>query len=102
MSDLGLNEGQTASHSLGKKLDAIIDILEKMPKADQGIVFAPNEEVINILEKIFKQYKISYISPSHSRRAALAKLVEEFKSNNSTTKKKLLILNLGSESAAGV
>ncbi|USP75190.1 uncharacterized protein yc1106_02464 [Curvularia clavata] len=107
MTDLGSSEGQTTSHSFGKKLDAIVDVVEKMPKTDQGIVFAPNEEVISILEDVFKHHNISYISPSHSRRAALAKLIEEFKSNNaktniSRTKKKLLILNLGSESAAGV
>jgi hypothetical protein len=74
-----------------------------MPASDQGIVFAPNEEIISILETVFDHYDISYHSPGRGRHTASAKPMEEFKTNKDPkTRKTLIILNLGSESAAGV
>jgi hypothetical protein len=103
MADLGSSESQTSGQPFGKKLETIIHLVMRIASCDQGVVFAPNQEVISILEEVFKHNNISYSALSQSRRSASAKVIEEFKTNkNPKTRKKLLILNLGSESAAGV
>jgi hypothetical protein len=104
MTDLGSSEGQTVGQGFGNKLDAIAQLILGIPDDDQGIVFAPNEEIIGILEEVFDHHEISYHSPGRNRhRASAAKLMEDFKTNTDPERrKKLIILNLGSESAAGV
>ncbi|KAF1836344.1 hypothetical protein BDW02DRAFT_616202 [Decorospora gaudefroyi] len=105
MSDLGSDECEGTGRSFGNKLESIAELVDRLPADDQGIVFAPNEETISILEYVFNHYEISYLSLNRntSRRAASAKVMEDFKTNQDPkTKKKLLLLNLGSESAAGV
>ncbi|KAG9186178.1 hypothetical protein G6011_02734 [Alternaria panax] len=103
MADLGSSEGQDTEQGFGNKLEAIVQLVRGMPTSDQGIVFAPNEEIINILETVFDHHDISYHSPGRSRHNASAKLMEDFKTNTDPKRrKKLIVLNLGSESAAGV
>ncbi|KAL1794299.1 hypothetical protein ACET3X_007720 [Alternaria dauci] len=103
MADLASTEGQDTRQGFGNKLEAVVRLVCGIPASDQGIIFAANEEIIAILETVFDHHDISYHSPSRSRHAASAKLIEDFKTNkNPKTRKKLIILNLGSESAAGV
>jgi hypothetical protein len=102
MSDLGSSEDESKGQTFGNKLKTIVQLIQALPSDDQGIIFAPNEEIIGILETILDHYGVSYHSPSRNKRTS-AKIMEDFKTNNSPkTMKKLLILNLGSESAAGV
>ncbi|KAI4644439.1 hypothetical protein J4E93_006342 [Alternaria ventricosa] len=104
MADLGSSKGQNEGQGFGNKLEAIAQLILDIPEDDQGIVFAPNEEIIGILETVLDHYEISYHSPGRNRhKASAAKLMEDFKTNTDVKKrKKLIILNLGSESAAGV
>ncbi|CAI9629660.1 unnamed protein product [Alternaria burnsii] len=103
MADLGSNESEDTGQGYGNKLEAIVQIVCRMPASDQGIIFAPNEEIVSILETVFDHCDVSYHSPGRGRLTASAKLMEEFKTNKDPkTRKKLIILNLGSESAAGV
>ncbi|RYN75563.1 hypothetical protein AA0117_g6173 [Alternaria alternata] len=103
MADLGSNESEDTRQGYGNKLEAVVQLVRRMPASDQGIIFAPNEEIVNILETVFDHYNVSYHSPGRGRLTASAKLMEEFKTNKDPkTRKKLIILNLGSESAAGV
>jgi hypothetical protein len=103
MADLGSNESEDTGQGYGNKLEAVVQIVRRMPASDQGIIFAPNEEIVSILETVFDRYDISYHSPGRGRHTASAKLMEEFKTNKDPkTRKKLIIFNLGSESAAGV
>ena len=103
MADLGSNESEDTGQGYGNKLEAVVQLVRRMPASDQGIIFAPNEEIVSILETVFDHYDVSYHSPGRGRLTASAKLMEEFKTNKDPkTRKKLIILNLGSESAAGV
>ena len=104
MADLGLSHDQHTGQSFGNKLEAIAQLVQGLPQSDQCIVFAPNEEIISILETVFDHCNVSYHSLGGSRhKASATKLMEDFKTNtNSKKRKKLIILNLGSESAAGV
>ncbi|KAF1848463.1 uncharacterized protein K460DRAFT_308788 [Cucurbitaria berberidis CBS 394.84] len=101
VSRLGSTVKHTSEGRFGEKLEGIAHIIKRIPKEDQGLVFAPNEETIGILENVFKSYNISYHSPSYGRSAA--EMMEDFKTNEDPhERKKVLILDLGSESAAGV
>ncbi|KAH9861526.1 hypothetical protein J1614_011275 [Plenodomus biglobosus] len=99
MSDLGSIESNSDSRSFGNKLQAIVDLILSLPDDDQGIVFAPDEDIVDILGEVFDHFEIAYHSPTHCKAAQSAKIIEDFKNNNT---RKILILNLGSESAAGV
>ena len=102
-SDLGSIVGRKVGQNCGEKLEAITQLIEKLLDDDQAIVFAPNEEIINILEGVFEHYKISCQSLNRGTRATSAKIIEHFKTDkNANTKKRLIVMNLGSESAAGV
>jgi len=104
MADLGVSNDKHTGQSFGNKLEAIAHLVQGLPQSDQCIVFAPNEEIISILETVFDHCNVSYHSLGGSRhKASAAKLMEDFKTNtNPKKRKKLIILNLGSESAAGV
>jgi hypothetical protein len=97
----GSTTQESKDHSFGQKLDRVAKLIDDFPSDDQGIIFASNEETIEILEDAFDIYGISY----HSLRAArtAAKKIEDFKHNtHPTERKKVIILNLGSEFAAGM
>ncbi|KAF1934810.1 hypothetical protein EJ02DRAFT_362876, partial [Clathrospora elynae] len=101
--DLGTTGTQNAGRDFGNKLETIVQLIKDFPDDDQGIVFAPNEETIGILEMVFDHHNVSYHSTSNCRPAAAAKIMEDFKTNQvPNERKQVLLLNLGSESAAGV
>jgi hypothetical protein len=102
IADLGSSKGQNAGQGFGNKLEAIVQLVCGMPASDQGIVFAPNEEIIDILETVFDLYEISYHSPRQGQSNA-TKIMENFRDDKDPmTRKKLIILNFGSELAAGM
>ena len=100
VSDLGSPE-DVPKKSFGRKLDNIAALINSLPNNDQGIVFVSNNDLGRIMEDILDHHGVSYHSLS-TRKASAAKLLEDFKTNADTRKqKKVLILNLASESAAG-
>jgi hypothetical protein len=75
--------------------------VKKTPKEDQCIIFVPNLETIGTVEEVLRHFDISFHALGRNKKSA-ARLVEDFKSNQDPKKrKKVLLLNLGSESAAG-
>jgi SNF2 family DNA or RNA helicase len=102
--DLGSTREQVAERSFGRKMDAIADLVLDIPEQDQCLVFAPNDETIDILEEVFDYHEISFSSTRGIRPAAVARVLEDFKANSNQKcgGSKVLILNLTSETAAGV
>jgi site-specific DNA-cytosine methylase len=103
ITDLGEPEEaeKQADHGFGNKLSAIAQLLKNTPKEDQCIVFVPNPETISDVADVLDHFNISFHALTGNKRSA-AKLVEDFKNNrDEETQKKALIVNLGSESAAG-
>jgi hypothetical protein len=97
----GSTTHESKGHSFGQKLDTVAKLINDFPTNDHGIIFAPNEETIEILEAALKIYDFSYHSLGAARTAA--KKIEDFKHNtNPAERKKVIILNLGSEFAAGM
>lgn len=102
VTDLGTPTEQIDGQGFGTKLADIARLVGSVPKEEQGIIFVPNHETISILEKILKHHDISYHALSNNKKQTV-KLVEDFKNNEDVKKrKKVLILDLGSESAAGL
>ncbi|KAF2688013.1 hypothetical protein K458DRAFT_294513 [Lentithecium fluviatile CBS 122367] len=101
VSALGSRKDDVSRKSFGRKLDSISALIKRLPKNDQGIVFIPNDGVSKDIEDAFNHHKILFHSLS-TRKAGAAKILEDFKTNTDPQKrKKVLILNLASETAAG-
>ncbi|CAA9957087.1 DNA repair protein rad8 [Pyrenophora teres f. maculata] len=100
MANLGSKESHAGGKRVGKKIDAIVELISRMPPTDQGILFAPNNESMRVLERVLDHHEIRY---SSARETGAAQVIEEFKTNKEpATMKKLLILDVGDESAAGI
>lgn len=102
--DLGSTPEKVVGHSFGRKIDNIARLIKKLPDHDQGLVFAPNEETIAILGGVLDYYNIAYSTPNGNSRQA-AKIIETFKASvheSPEDRPKVLLLNLTSETAAGV
>jgi site-specific DNA-cytosine methylase len=101
VTDLGTPEEEAADHNFGNKLVAMAQGVLDTPKDDQCIIFVPNLETISTVEAVLKHFSISYIALGKNKVAA-ARSIESFKTNKDPkTRNKVLLLNLGSESAAG-
>ncbi|KAJ4312063.1 hypothetical protein N0V94_007628 [Neodidymelliopsis sp. IMI 364377] len=105
VTDLGSTGERVTKHSFGRKMDSIARLIKKLPSDDQGLVFAPNDETIAILGEVFDFHNISYYTPSGCNSRQAAKIIEEFKASRDEDpedRPKVLLLNLTSETAAGV
>jgi hypothetical protein len=102
--DFGSKKEDEAKHSFGRKTNSIARLIKELDE-DQGLVFAPNDEMIAVLRAVFDHYGISYRTPSGCNSRKAAEVVEEFKASaaeNVEDRPKVLLLNLASETAAGV
>lgn len=102
--DLGSKREDEAEHSFGRKTNSIARLIKELD-GDQGLVFAPNEEMVAVLRAVFDHYDISYRTPSGCNSRKAAEVVEEFKASAAEDiedRPKVLLLNLASETAAGV
>jgi hypothetical protein len=103
--DLGSKRESEAEHSFGRKTNNIARLIKDLPDDDQGLVFAPNDETIAVLRAVFDHYDIRYCTPSGCNSRKAAEVVEEFKASadeNIGDRPEVLLLNLASETAAGV
>ena len=103
--DLGSTRERVAGHSFGRKMDSIARLIRKFPNDDQGLVFTPNDETIAMLGGVLDHHNISYYTPSGCNSRQAAKIIEEFKTSANEEFEdhpKVLLLNLTSETAAGV
>ena len=92
----GLNaDSSDPENSFGRKMDAIAKLLEELPPDDQVLVFAPDEGTIGLLQDLFEHYGITYLTPGKEPEVE----IKEFKTNPDV---KVLILDLTSETAAGM
>jgi hypothetical protein len=103
--DLCSKREDEAEHSFGRKTNNIARLIKDLPDDDQGLVFAPNDETIAVLRAVFDHYDIRYCTPSGCNSRKAAEVVEEFKASadeNIGDRPEVLLLNLASETAAGV
>ena len=103
--ELGSKKEGEAKNSFGRKTNSIARLIKKISPEDQGLVFAPNDETIAVLRAVFDHYNILYCTPSGCNSRKAAEVVEEFKASareKVENRPKVLLLNLASETAAGV
>ncbi|KAJ4356253.1 uncharacterized protein N0V89_004284 [Didymosphaeria variabile] len=93
---IGSQKEQISGRSFGRKLDAVAKLINELPFNDQGLVFAPNIQTISDLRELCDHHGISYLTPTERNPA---KAIQNFKTSSD---KKVLILDLTSETAAGV
>ncbi|KAF1916136.1 hypothetical protein BDU57DRAFT_547894 [Ampelomyces quisqualis] len=102
VSNLGSTVEPDTDVWFGRKMQAVTQIIAAFPKGDQGVIFAPNDETVEILEDVLDSHEIAYHSLRGCRAAASAKMMEDFKTDDDAdSQSRVLILNMGSESAAG-
>jgi hypothetical protein len=102
VTDIGSTTEPTGELRFGRKMETITRIISQFPAREQGVVFAPNDETIEILEEVLEYQSISYHSLRGCKATTSAKIIEDFKTDDDpTTMSKVLLLNMGSESAAG-
>jgi site-specific DNA-cytosine methylase len=102
LTDLGSRTEPEFEPWFGRKMHDITQLISNFPKGDQGVVFAPNDETIEILEEALDCHAIPYHSLRGCKAATSAKIIEDFKTEDDPDQQsKVLILNTGSESAAG-
>jgi len=100
VSDLGLARDEPTPKTFSKKLDSICELAKSIPLEDQAVVFVPNLQTMGILEDAFENHDITYYSIDGRQSS---KKVTDFKKNRDPEKmRKVLILNLGDESASGL
>ncbi|KAH6643750.1 hypothetical protein C7974DRAFT_382135 [Boeremia exigua] len=103
--DLGTTTTAVAGHSFGRKMHSIVELIKGFPDDDQALVFAPNDEMIAMLGEALDHYDILFYTPSGCKSRQAAKIIEDFKSSAieaAEDRPKVLLLNLASETAAGV
>ncbi|KAF2711651.1 hypothetical protein K504DRAFT_375054 [Pleomassaria siparia CBS 279.74] len=99
LSELGLENTVSLDVSFGRKLDDICELIKRMPKEDQCILFVPSENATDTLEEVFAHHGISH----HQRAALMPETIHDFQTNQDPEKKKkVLILPLGGVEASGV
>ncbi|GAB1209695.1 hypothetical protein APSETT445_008476 [Aspergillus pseudonomiae] len=85
----------------GSKLDKMIEIIQVVPTGDRVLLFIQFPELIDIASKALELAKIKYTSIIATDRRAAQK-VQNFQEAGGFGENKVLILNLGSEMAAGL
>ncbi|KAJ4992203.1 hypothetical protein SVAN01_02222 [Stagonosporopsis vannaccii] len=103
--DLGSTTNATVGQRFGRKMDSIVRLIKKFPSDDQGLLFAPSDEMVATLGEALDHYNIPFNTPSGCNARQAAKIIEEFKNSvnkDATDRPKVLLLNLASETAAGV
>jgi hypothetical protein len=102
ITDIGSTTEPAGDLRFGRKMETITRIISRFPTREQGVVFAPNDETVEILEQVLEHQNIDYHSLRGCQATKSAKIIESFKTDNDpATMRKVLLLNMGSESAAG-
>jgi hypothetical protein len=87
-------EGDRSTQYGGRKMDKLVEIVKGIPSQERAILFIQFPELIDVVSKAFDLAKITHTVIT----ARDTKKIEEFKKGNA----KVVILNLGSETAAGL
>ncbi|KAF2455324.1 hypothetical protein BDY21DRAFT_380841 [Lineolata rhizophorae] len=93
-----LDDTLPAANDTGKKIDDAVELVKSFPKEDQVLVFAPMEELMQSLQQALTTAGIRSYCALGDR---AGKYLEDFKVNTSADRRKVLILNLSDETAAG-
>lgn len=97
---LGRDDQDRSAQYGGSKLDKLVELLHRVPQDDRVILFIQFPDLMNLACKALDLAKIKYTSISALDRHA-SKKMEDFQTS-SFGESKVLVLNIGSEMAAGL
>ncbi|KAB8219958.1 hypothetical protein BDV33DRAFT_231235 [Aspergillus novoparasiticus] len=100
-STLKCDERDRSAKYGGSKLDKMIEIIQAVPTGDRILLFIQFPELIDVASKALELAKIKYTAIIATDRRAEQK-VQHFQEAGSFGENKVLVLNLGSEMAAGL
>ncbi|PIG80558.1 C-5 cytosine-specific DNA methylase, partial [Aspergillus arachidicola] len=100
-STLKCDERDRSAKYGGSKLDKMIEIIQAVPTGDRILLFIQFPELIVVASKALELAKIKYTAIIATDRRAAQK-VQHFQEAGGFGENKVLILNLGSEMAAGL
>ncbi|KAK6813412.1 hypothetical protein RU639_011270 [Aspergillus parasiticus] len=100
-STLKCDERDRSAKYGGSKLDKMIEIIQAVPTGDRILLFIQFPELIDVASKALELAKIKYTAIIATDRRAAQK-VQHFQEAGGFGEIKVLILNLGSEMAAGL
>ncbi|KAI9877173.1 MAG: hypothetical protein M1830_004631 [Pleopsidium flavum] len=87
----------------GKKLEVIMDLIKrKIPVDEQVLLFVQFDDLIEKVSAALKYHGIEHYAISEKSSRYAAKWVDDFQENQGREKKKVLVLNLANETAAGM
>ncbi|KAF2711037.1 hypothetical protein K504DRAFT_532750 [Pleomassaria siparia CBS 279.74] len=91
---------RTGKH-YGKKLESIVQLINNIPKDDQVLLFVQFEDLLEKCKEIFADKGVRYYAISSKSGKNASEEMTNFQLHTGASKKKVLILNLADETAAG-
>lgn len=89
----------TSTSYSGKKLENVVDLINKIPKGEQVLIFVQYVDVIEKVGQALKRQNISYATLNDTDDSA--RVLRKFQTDKSASQSRVLILNIGNESASG-
>ncbi|KAL2011944.1 hypothetical protein VTN00DRAFT_4662 [Thermoascus crustaceus] len=103
-STLGRDDQDEAVSKGGKKMEELIKLLKdttRIPKDERVLLFVQFPELIQVAEKVLTEAGIDHAAIVTTNRRS-GKTINDFQQDDPALRKKVLILNMGTESAAGI
>jgi len=94
-------EARVGRHD-GKKMEDVMDLIKnKFPKQDQVLVFVQFNDLMEKVSAALDYHRIEHWALTENSRRFAPRWMDDFQNNEGKDKKKVLVLNLADESAAG-
>lgn len=91
----------TSATFYGKKLVEIIQLIKDLPANDQVLLFVQFDDLMETISSALCDHGLTHYALTEKASKHAPKMMEKFQSNTSETKRKVMLLNSGNESAAG-
>lgn len=86
----------------GAKLDAILNLIKRIPKDDQVLLFVQFEDLMHSVARALEEENITHYAIFNSQSKNAGEQMDLFQQDFSDERKKVLVLNPSNESAAGM
>lgn len=85
----------------GKKIAEIIHLIKGIPAKDQVLMFVQFDDLMETISSALKDYGITHFALTDGAYKDTPKMMENFQKDRTEKKRKVLVLNSSTESAAG-
>jgi SNF2 family DNA or RNA helicase len=92
-------ESSRIGRRYGQKIGEVVQLVESIPKDEQVLLFVQFEDLMAKFAEAFRESGICYAKLIG--KGNTSKILEDFQTNKDNVRKKVLLLNMGDETAAG-